>query len=145
MGLFGAAHAWGTKRPPSRKSDTHISNDETWHSYTLPKEDPKNIWITWHTPWVLVSLAFFHRKSANFAISENTDIDCILVHNFFLFLTFFESLKTFFINMGAILIMSAKLLTPGRLKIKIFQKIGCDVIIPDYDVTNKMLLWEKLS
>ena len=24
----------------------------------------------------------FHRKSANFAILENTDIDCILVHNF---------------------------------------------------------------
>ena len=22
---------------------THILNDETWHSYTLPKEDPKNI------------------------------------------------------------------------------------------------------
>ena len=29
MGFFGAAH----------KSD----NDETWHSYTLPKEDPKNV------------------------------------------------------------------------------------------------------
>ena len=51
-------------------------------SYTLPKEDPKNIWITWHTPWVLLTSAFFHRKSANFAISRNTDIDCILVHNF---------------------------------------------------------------
>ena len=28
---------------------------------------------------------FFHRKSANFAISKNTDIDCILIHNFYLF------------------------------------------------------------
>ena len=25
---------------------------------------------------------FFHRKSASFVISRNTDIDCILVHNF---------------------------------------------------------------
>ena len=32
-------------------------------SYTLPKEDPKNIWIVWHT-------------------SRNTDKDCILIHNF---------------------------------------------------------------
>ena len=27
-------------------------------------------------------ISIFHRKSANFGISENTDIDCILVHNF---------------------------------------------------------------
>ena len=28
MGFFGAAHGWG---------------GETWHSYTLPKEDQKNV------------------------------------------------------------------------------------------------------
>ena len=48
MGIFGAAHGWGgggAKRPPSLKSVTHIIsyNDETWHSHTLPKEDPRNI------------------------------------------------------------------------------------------------------
>ena len=37
MGIFGAAH----------RNLSHISyNDETWHGYTLPKEDPKNIGIT---------------------------------------------------------------------------------------------------
>ena len=51
-------------------------------SYSLPKEDPKNIWITWHNPWVLLTSAFFHCKSANFFISRNTDKDCILIHNF---------------------------------------------------------------
>ena len=35
--------------------------------------------------------------------------------------------------------MSAKLATPGLLKIKMFQNKGYDVIIPDYDVTNKIL------
>ena len=32
--------------------------------------------------------------------------------------------------------MSAKLATPGFLKIKLFRKKGYDVIIPNYDVTN---------
>ena len=35
--------------------------------------------------------------------------------------------------------MSAKLATPGFLKIKIFQNKGYDVIILDFDVTNKVL------
>ena len=51
-------------------------------SYTLPKEDPKNIWITWHITKFLLASAFFHRRSVNFAISRNTYIDCILKHNF---------------------------------------------------------------
>ena len=50
---------------------SHIScNDETWHSCTLPKENSKNIRITWHNPWVLLSSAFFHRKPANFLYLE---------------------------------------------------------------------------
>ena len=48
----------------------------------LPKEDSKSIWITWHTSWLLLILAFFLQKSANFVISRNTDIDYILIHNF---------------------------------------------------------------
>ena len=32
--------------------------------------------------------------------------------------------------------MSAKLATPGLLKIKIFQNKGYGVIIPDYDAIN---------
>ena len=38
--------------------------DETWHNYTLPKEDLKNIWITWHTSSVLLTSACFYRKTA---------------------------------------------------------------------------------
>ena len=37
------------------------------------------------------------------------------------------------------LILSAKLATPSLLKIKIFRNKGYDVIIPDYDATNKIL------
>ena len=42
--------------------------------------------------------------------------------------------------MVTILVMSAKLATPGRLKIKIFRYKGYDVIIIEYDVTKKILL-----
>ena len=40
MGFSGAAHGWGGGGGGVAKSPY---NDETWHSYTLPKEDRKNI------------------------------------------------------------------------------------------------------
>ena len=45
MGFFGAAHGWrGGLFGFSPYNLPHKSyNDETWHSYTLPKEDPKNV------------------------------------------------------------------------------------------------------
>ena len=45
--------------------------------------------------------------------------------------------------MVTILMMTAKLATGGLLKIKIFQNKSYDVIIPDYDVTNKILSRES--
>ena len=42
--------------------------------------------------------------------------------------------------MVTILMMSAKITTPGFLKIRVFWNIGYDVIIFVYDVTNKILL-----
>ena len=41
--------------------------------------------------------------------------------------------------MVTILVMSAKLATPGLLKIKIFRNKAYDVIIPDSYVTNEIL------
>ena len=45
--------------------------------------------------------------------------------------------------MATILMMSAKLATPGLLKINIFQNKGYDVIIPDFDAINKILSRES--
>ena len=42
--------------------------------------------------------------------------------------------------MGTILMMSAKMVTLGLLKIKVFRKKGYDIIIFFYDVINKNLL-----
>ena len=41
--------------------------------------------------------------------------------------------------MVTILMMSAKMATPGLLKIKVFWNKGYDVIISVHDVTNKIL------
>ena len=56
------------------------------------------------------------------------------------FCSFFGSFKKFLINMFTILMMPAKLATPGLLKINIFWNKSYDVIIPDYDVASNILL-----
>ena len=93
---------------------SHISyNDETWNNCTLSKEDPKNIWITWHNLWVLLTSVFFRRKSANFAISGNKPFDTWRRSHTFWYIisisTFLESLKIVIINMVKVLMMSAKM------------------------------------
>ena len=60
---------------------------------------------------------------------------------FLFFLTFIESLKIFLIKLVIILMMSAKMATPGLLKITVFWNKGYDVIISVDDVTNK-ILWD---
>ena len=58
MGLFGDTHGWGwPKMPPTLNLFCISHNDETWHSYTLHKEDPKYS-IMWDAPWVLLVSAF---------------------------------------------------------------------------------------
>ena len=72
MGTLGATQGCG-EGPLSKMS--HISyNDGTWHSYALPKEDPKNIYS--------VDIDILLPKSATFVLSINTNIDCILMYNF---------------------------------------------------------------
>ena len=58
---------------------------------------------------------------------------------FLILLTVLESLVTALINMVTILMMSAKITTPGLLKIRAFWNNGYDVIISVYDVTNKII------
>ena len=74
----------GGKKAPGPENLSHISyNEKPWRNYTLPKEDPKNIWITWHNLWVLLTSVFFRRKEANFAISGNKPFDTYrLFHTF---------------------------------------------------------------
>ena len=87
IGLFGASYRWeGAKSslppPPPKICHTYSTIMKLGTVIPYLKKTSKNISITWHTFWILLTSAFFHWKSVNFAISENTDIDCILVHNF---------------------------------------------------------------
>ena len=58
---------------------------------------------------------------------------------FLFILNFLESFKICLMNLVIILIMSAKMATPGLLKITVFWNKGYDVIISVDDVTNKIL------
>ena len=42
-GLFGGAHRWEGGGGANLNLSHIAYNDETWHSYTLPMEDLKNI------------------------------------------------------------------------------------------------------
>ena len=114
--------------------------EEGQSSYTLPEEDPKNILLTWHAPCILLTSGFFHRKSANFIISRNIDIDCILIHNFcfFIFFYFFYFFEDFFNKSCYNFHDFSKNGYHRLLKITVFWNNVYDIVIPFDDVTNKI-------
>ena len=61
------------------------------------------------------------------------------MRNFYFFFTFLESLVIVLTNLVRILMMSAKIITPGLLKIRVFSNNGYDVIIYVHNVTSKIL------
>ena len=63
MVLFGTAHGCGGKDPPPYNLSHLFYNDKTWRSYILLKKGSKNIWVTWHNPWFLLTLVFFQQKT----------------------------------------------------------------------------------
>ena len=56
----------------------------------------------------------------------------------------FESLKAFLINMVAILMISAKLVTLGLFKVKLFWNKCYGLIISVHDVTRKILWLDSI-
>ena len=72
MGFFGAAHKICHTYPITMKLDAVI---------LYPKKIQKYMNHVTHS-LNSADINNFHRKSANIAISRNTDEDCILIHNF---------------------------------------------------------------
>ena len=54
------------------------------HLYLTERRSKKYLNFVTH-PLTSAGISIFHLKSANFAISRNTDIDCILIHNLYFF------------------------------------------------------------
>ena len=138
--FWGCSRMGGAKKgPPSLKSVTHPLMVKLGTVIPYLKKTPKIMRITWHTHWVLLTSAFSHLKSANFAIPRN--IARYRLHFgtlFLILLIFFESLKIVLINMVTILMMSAKMATVGLIKIKVFWNKGYDVVISVHDVSSKI-------
>ena len=58
--------AWGVGKKTPSLNLPHIShNDETWHSYILRKEDPKNIFHVTH-PLSSANVSIFSPEISNF-------------------------------------------------------------------------------
>ena len=84
MGLFMSAHRCEGQKsppPPSLKSVAHILQSENLAHTIIPYLKKTQKYMNHVT-------ALFHRKSVKFTISENTDTDRILVHNFLIFYIF---------------------------------------------------------
>ena len=130
--------SFGTPTAKLKIAQKVSCNDETWHSYTLPKEDPKNKLITWSSSWVLLKSAFFHQKLANFAISRVQILIAFhyIISNYFNILWVF---KDVLINLVTILMMSAKMASLGLLQIKVFENKDYDIIVSTHDVINNIL------
>ena len=79
--IFGAVQDGGVgKKSPFLKSVTHIL--QWWKMAVIISERRSKKYVNHMTHFFEF---FFHRKSANFAMPKNTDIDCILIHNFWSF------------------------------------------------------------
>ena len=114
MGIFRAAHGWGEVKKASLPKICHTY--PTMMKLGTVKPYLKN-YVT--HPLTSADISIFHRQSANFVISRNTDIDCILVHIFYFFQFFMSLLEILLIKLVIILTMSAKMATPGLVKITV--------------------------
>ena len=141
MGFFGAAHEWGgPKKPPlpkichthptMMKLGTVIPYLKKFQKLYESRETPLEFY--WHQHFLTEISKFFYIKKYRYRF--------LLDAYFLILLTFLESLRIVLIDMVKILMMSAKLATPGLLKIKIFWKKAYDVIISAHEVTNAILL-----
>ena len=139
MGFFGAAHGCGGKKSPLPKiCHTYLTMmklgtvipylkkiQKIYESHDTPRE------FCWHSIFSWKISKFCYIKKYRYRLHFDTW--------FLILLIFIESLKIVLINIVTILMMSAKMATPGLRKIKVFWKKVYDVIIFVNDVTNKIL------
>ena len=99
MGLFRAAHWWLLPKT------CHIYSAMMKLCTVIPYL--KKIQKINHVihPLSFADISIFSSEISNFCYKKNADIDCLFKHNFWFFLTLFESLIVVLINMVAILML----------------------------------------
>ena len=115
---------------------SHTSyNDETWHSYTLPKVSEYMNHVRY--PLSSAGISIFSRGNQHILLYQKVQIEtafwCI-ISNYF---NFFWVFKDFFNKNGYYLMMSAKMATLGLFKANLFWNKGYDIIIYVHDVNKK--------
>ena len=106
------------KIPPSLKSV--VIFPQWWNFVQLCLtliRSKKNVRITWHTPWVLLTLALFQQILLYQKMLIYIAFRYIISNSF----NFFKSLKVVLIKMIMILLMWAKLTSLGLLKVRYFE------------------------
>ena len=80
MNFFWAAHGWGWGKKAPFPKICHIYPTMMKLGTVIPY--PKKIQKIYESRDTPLEFCIFYQKSANFTISRNTDIDCILIDNF---------------------------------------------------------------
>ena len=118
LGIFGAGHWWLDWGRGGRAKGLSL----------LPR-------ICHAYPTMMKYVVIPHLKKYIYRLRFDT--------HFLILLTFLESLKIFLINLIIILMMPAKMASPGFLKLTVFWDKDYDVIIPVNDITKKILLCDS--
>ena len=130
MDFFGAAHGWGAKRSAHPK-----------------------ICHTYPTMMKLSTIIPYLKKIQNIYESHDTPLEFCWHQHFFtrnqqillhqemqMYIAFWYIISNSFnFSWVFVILMSAKMATPGLLKIKLFLNEGYDIIISVHDVINKIL------
>ena len=83
MDIFGTAHGLGVEQIGPLPKICHTYPTMMKLGTVIPYlKKIQKIYESRDTPVTSADISIFHWKSANFVISRNTDIDCILVHDF---------------------------------------------------------------
>ena len=128
MGFFGAAHGTHTY-PTMMKLGTVIPYLKKIQKYMNHLTHPVSS----------ADISIFSTQIRKFCYIKKYRYRLHFDTWFLILLIFIESLKIVLINIFTILMMSAKMATPGLRKIEVFWKKGYNVIIFVDDVTNKFL------
>ena len=138
MGIFGAAHLWGTERPPSLKSVTHIL--QWWNLAVISYlKKIQKIYESCDTSLTSADISIFSLEISKCCYIKKYRYRLHFSTLFLILLAFLESLKICLINLAIILMTSANMDLPGLLKITVFRNKGFDVKISTDGTTNKIL------